>query len=85
MAIEERPTKLHALLNSLNKCKWGEKSVVFSYWTTTLDLIESMFKTESITYTRRNGGMSGKRRTEAIKKFDQDGNIQVILVSITSG
>ncbi|CZR70293.1 uncharacterized protein PAC_20195 [Phialocephala subalpina] len=85
MTADEQPIKLRALLKSLSKCKWGEKSVVFSYWTTTLDLIESMFKSESITYTRIDGGMSGKKRTEAIDQFQRDGNIQVILVSITSG
>ena len=103
----ERPTKLRALLKSLNYSQWGEKryvqgcfrlqsggeetmltqkcSVVFSYWTTTLDLIESMFKVEAITFTRIDGEMTGKQRTEAIEKFQKDGNIQVILVSITSG
>jgi len=60
-------------------------SVVFSYWTTTLDLIESMLKSESITFTRIDGEMSGKQRTEALERFQRDGNIQVILVSTTSG
>ncbi|PMD33599.1 hypothetical protein L207DRAFT_142233 [Hyaloscypha variabilis F] len=85
MNPDERPTKLRALLKSLIKSQWGEKSVVFSYWTTTLDLIESMLKSEAITFTRIDGEMSGSQRTEAIEKFQKDGNIQVILVSITSG
>ncbi|RFU29395.1 hypothetical protein B7463_g6915, partial [Scytalidium lignicola] len=85
MNPDERPTKLRVLLKSLINSQWREKSVVFSYWTTTLDLIESMLKSESITFTRIDGEMSGKQRTKAIEKFQKDGNIQVILVSITSG
>jgi SNF2 family DNA or RNA helicase len=107
MNLAEIPTKLRALLKSLNYSQWGEKryvqgcfrlqsggeetiltqkcSVVFSYWTTNLDLIESMLKVEAITFTRIDCEMSRKQRTEAIEKFPKDGNIQVILVSITSG
>ena len=58
---------------------------MFSYWTTTLDLIESMLRSEGIIFTRIDGEMSGSQRTEAIEKFQKDGKIQVILVSITSG
>ena len=58
---------------------------MFSYWTTTLDLIESMLRSEGIIFTRIDGEMSGRQRTAAIEKFQKDGNIQVILVSITSG
>jgi chaperone required for assembly of F1-ATPase len=48
-----------------------KSSVVFSYWTTTLDLIESMLKSEAITFTRIDGEMSGSQRTEAIEKFQK--------------
>jgi len=63
----------------------SKASVVFSYWTTTLDLIESTLKSDSITFTRIDGEMNGPKRTEAIEKFQMDGKIQVILVSITCG
>jgi SNF2 family DNA or RNA helicase len=60
-------------------------SVVFSYWTYTLDLIESLLIESSISYTRVDGQHSGEKREEAIQKFQRDGSIQVILVSITCG
>jgi SWI/SNF-related matrix-associated actin-dependent regulator of chromatin subfamily A3 len=59
--------------------------VVFSYWTFTLDLIESLLQQETISYTRIDGQHSGERREEAIQKFQTDESIQVILVSITCG
>jgi len=60
-------------------------SVVFSYWTFTLDLVESLFQEDSITYTRIDGKLSSEKREEAIQLFQQDESIQVILVSITCG
>jgi SWI/SNF-related matrix-associated actin-dependent regulator of chromatin subfamily A3 len=94
-------TKLKTLLNSLQTCPQGEKryelvhcsfprvnfslSVVFSYWTYTLDLIESLLRQADISYTRIDGQHSGEKRDEAIEKFQTDPTIQVILVSITCG
>jgi SNF2 family DNA or RNA helicase len=60
-------------------------SVVFSYWTYTLDLIESLLQQTSISYTRIDGQYSGEKRDEAIQKFQTDESIQIILVSITCG
>ena len=98
---EQVSTKLKTLLKSLQECPSGEKryhptqstykqanrshSVVFSYWTFTLDLIESLLKQYSISYTRIDGQHSGEKREEAIQKFQTDETVQVILVSITCG
>ena len=98
---ERVSTKLKTLLKSLQTCYLGEKrydcisfeitntnvllSVVFSYWTTTLDIIESLLRQSDISYTRIDGKHSGERREEAIEKFQTDEKVQVILVSITCG
>lgn len=82
---EQVSTKLKMLLRDLQTCPKGEKSVVFSYWTFTLDLIESLLKKASISYTRIDGQHSGDKREEAIQKFQTDDSIQIILVSITCG
>lgn len=60
-------------------------SVVFSYWTVTLDLVESMLKEALISYTRIDGQLSADRRGDAIKRFQGDSSIRVILVSISCG
>lgn len=60
-------------------------SVVFSYWTVTLDLVESMLNEALISYTRIDGQLSADRRGDAIKRFQGDSNIRVILVSISCG
>lgn len=60
-------------------------SVVFSFWTLTLDLVESALELASITYTRIDGTMSAEKRANSMRQFKQDPNIQVILTSITCG
>lgn len=59
--------------------------MVFSHWTYTLDLIESLLQEADISYTGIDGKNSGEKREEAIEKFQTDPSIQVILVSITCG
>ena len=60
-------------------------SVVFSYWTVTLDLVESMLKEALISYTRIDGQLSADKRGDAIKRFQGESSIRVILVSISCG
>ncbi|PQE30181.1 SNF2 family domain-containing protein [Rutstroemia sp. NJR-2017a WRK4] len=81
----EVPTKIVALMESLKSLKAHDKCVVFSYWTYTLDLIESSFTSDSIQYTRVDGRLSSKKRNTAIQEFQEDPSIRVILVSITCG
>ncbi|PQE05627.1 hypothetical protein CJF30_00007805 [Rutstroemia sp. NJR-2017a BBW] len=81
----EIPTKIVALMESLKSLKADDKCVVFSYWTYTLDLIESSFISNSIQYTRIDGRLSSKKRNLAIQEFQEDPSVRAILVSITCG
>ncbi|KAL5315130.1 hypothetical protein ACEPPN_017781 [Leptodophora sp. 'Broadleaf-Isolate-01'] len=83
--LDQVSTKLKTLLNNLQTRPEGEKSVVFLYWTYTLDLVESLLRQAAISYTRINGQISDEKREEAIEKFQTHITIQVILVSITCG
>jgi SNF2 family DNA or RNA helicase len=61
------------------------KSVVFSGWTSHLDLIQRAFEENGITFTRLDGSMSRKARGLALDTFREDPSIHVILVSIAAG
>lgn len=87
-------TKVRYLIDELKK--WREKgeakpdeppykSVVFSQWTTNLDLIQMALEAEGIVFVRLDGKMSRTARTRAMDNFREDPNVQVILVSITAG
>jgi SNF2 family DNA or RNA helicase len=61
------------------------KSVVFSGWTSHLDLIEIALSDNLIPYTRLDGKMSRTARSTALETFRTNPSILVILVSITAG
>jgi SNF2 family DNA or RNA helicase len=61
------------------------KSVVFSGWTSHLDLIQIGLEDNNVSYTRLDGKMSRTQRTAALDSFRDDPSITVILVSLMAG
>lgn len=61
------------------------KSVVFSEWTTHLDLIQLAFTNHNIPYVRLDGSMRFSQRTEALATFAENWDVNVILVSLKAG
>lgn len=61
------------------------KSVVFSGWTSHLNLIEIALDAAGIKHTRLDGKMSRTQRTQSMDVFRDDPSVEVILVSITAG
>ncbi|KAK7981864.1 hypothetical protein PG988_004102 [Apiospora saccharicola] len=87
-------TKTRALVEDLLRTKAQSeahpdeapfKSVVFSAWTSHLDLIQLALDNNGITYTRLDGKMSRTARTAAMDSFRDDNSVHVILVSIMAG
>ncbi|KAH5489267.1 hypothetical protein HBI31_133910 [Parastagonospora nodorum] len=87
-------TKTRALLSDLEEHRaWSIahpnerpiKSVVFSCWTTHLDLIELALKDHQHRYCCLDGRMSRQNRDESIRVFREDPTITVMLVSIGAG
>ena len=88
-------TKVKALLDGLRlsaldskKLPAGEqpiKSVVFSGWTTYLDLIQIAFEENNVKFARLDGKMTRKNRNAALEAFREDPKTCVILISINAG
>ncbi|KAI2469954.1 SNF2 family N-terminal domain-containing protein [Annulohypoxylon bovei var. microspora] len=87
-------TKTRALVEELLKSKADSeaqpdeppyKSVVFSAWTSHLDLIQIALDEAGIKYVRLDGKMSRTARTTAMNDFREDWSVHVILVSIMAG
>jgi SNF2 family DNA or RNA helicase len=60
-------------------------SVVFSQWTYTLDLVQSLLQENGMKYTRMDGKTSLPKRNAAVRAFQTDDSVRIILVSITCG
>jgi len=60
------------------------KSVVFSYWTRMLDLIQVSLKADGLPFQRIDGQTSLSKRIDALNSFNNDCDCQVLLASIGS-
>ncbi|HII4469881.1 TPA: DEAD/DEAH box helicase [Clostridium perfringens] len=63
----------------------GKKILLFSQFTSVLKKIEEDFKKEDISYLYLDGGTSAKDRVERVKRFNEDSNIKVFLISLKAG
>ncbi|KAK7038089.1 SNF2 family DNA-dependent ATPase [Favolaschia claudopus] len=62
-----------------------EKTIVFSQFTTMLDLIEPFLRQEGIRYVRYDGSMKPVDREAALSKIKTSKNTKVILISFKAG
>jgi len=68
-----RSPKVQALLDAIRTMKPDEKGVMFSQWTSFLNIVEYELIKEGHTCTRIDGTMSAQERTDAMTKFETDG------------
>jgi DNA repair protein RAD5 len=78
-------TKITALVEYLNRIKYSEKSVVFSQWTSMLNLCEIALKRAKIKYVRLDGAMQRTAREAAVQNFKNDPTLSVCLISLKVG
>ena len=87
-------TKTQALLIDLNNSLIESaahpeeppiKSVVFSGWTSHLDLIQIALEDAGMKYVRLDGKMSRKNRNASLDAFRENPSVRVIIVSIQAG
>ncbi|KAK5085697.1 DNA helicase rad5 [Lithohypha guttulata] len=79
--------KIAALLNHLIALPSTTKSVVFSQFTSFLDLIGPQLARHNISYLRFDGTMSQKVRAQTLRAFNAEGanSPQVLLLSLRAG
>ncbi|KAI4153121.1 MAG: hypothetical protein LQ340_002495 [Diploschistes diacapsis] len=81
--------KVKCLLHNLRKEKGDSrgspiKSVLFSYWTKMLDLIELSLRKQGFVFRRIDGQTSLQARGEALSQFKEDPTCTIMLASIGS-
>lgn len=70
-------SKLLDNLECLRKSCFGEKSIVFSQWTSFLDLLEIPLKRRRIGFLRFDGRLSQKQREHVLREFSETGEKMV--------
>ncbi|KAI1391611.1 SNF2 family N-terminal domain-containing protein [Hypoxylon trugodes] len=79
------PTKIHSLLSDLKENGRNVKSLVFSYWKSTLDLANSALDQSGIRCIQVDGRTKAKDRSAKFKQFTEREDISVLLLSLSCG
>jgi len=80
----ETSSKVERLLEALTVAAAdGHKALVFSQWTSLLDLVEPHLKAAGVPFTRLDG--STRDRGEVVARFQDEGGPPVMLVSLKAG
>lgn len=78
-------TKIDFLMENLEQLlEEGHKVLVFSQFTTYLDIIQDKIREQSWNYARIDGSQNHKKRQEQVEHF-QNGDAQVFLISLKAG
>ena len=79
--------KIRTLMKLLDKCLESpdKRIIVFSQWTSMLDLVEPFLTRQGIKFVRFDGAMSMKDRDDAINQFQRKSPSRVFLMSLKAG
>ncbi|KAK4210366.1 SNF2 family N-terminal domain-containing protein [Rhypophila decipiens] len=84
--VKKYPTKLLRLLEDVQIHAPQTKSIIFSVWKRTLDLVELLLEEHGIKYCRVDGSVSTvKQRKEILKTFQMEDNFRVLLMTLGTG
>ncbi|XP_047955355.1 DNA repair protein RAD5B [Salvia hispanica] len=78
-------TKLLQCLEDIRSSGSGEKSIVFSQWTSFLDLLEIPLKRKNIKFLRFDGKLAQKQRAKVLHEFAETTEKTVLLMSLKAG
>ncbi|WZZ73012.1 hypothetical protein YC2023_084382 [Brassica napus] len=81
-------SKVSELIKCLEKIRMsgtGEKSIVFSQWTSFLDLLEIPLRRRGIGFLRFDGKLAQKAREKVLKEFNETKQKTVLLMSLKAG
>lgn len=79
-----RSSKTEALVKILQATlkNDGSKVIIFSQWTSFLDIIGLRLKEAGFTYARIDGGMVKKKRDDSMAALNEDPNTRILLASL---
>ncbi|KAI4234695.1 MAG: hypothetical protein LQ349_003644 [Xanthoria aureola] len=73
------------ILQATNARKEGEKTIIFSQFTSLLDLLEVPIYDQGLKYQRYDGSMSSNARNDAVMEFTDKPECKIMLVSLRAG
>ncbi|KAM0441848.1 hypothetical protein ACHAQK_004786 [Fusarium lateritium] len=85
--LREQSSKMAAVIDNIKgSCIDGiSKSVVFSSWRDTLDILAKFLSADGIEFVQVDGRNPLAGRTELLSRFRRDASVRVLLISISTG
>lgn len=77
--------KTREVIKILHKEVHEHKFIVFSQFTSMLNLIEPFFRREGFKFTRYDGSMKNEDREESLRRLRHDANTRILLCSLKCG
>ncbi|KAK6539512.1 hypothetical protein TWF694_009731 [Orbilia ellipsospora] len=78
--------KVREILKEIQEKEPAEKTIVFSSFTSFLDLLQiPLQQQDKIEFERYDGSMNAKERNDAVLRFTEDPHIKLMLVSLKAG
>jgi SNF2 family DNA or RNA helicase len=78
-------TMLEILLKTREDSRGSDKTIIFSQFTTMLDVMERPLQVNGFKFGRYDGGMTLAERTRVIEQFHNDPAMEVLIVSTKCG
>ncbi|KAF2034663.1 hypothetical protein EK21DRAFT_85239 [Setomelanomma holmii] len=78
-------SKVEALLDILKATAQdtSNKTIVFSQWTSFLDLLQPQLQSHNLKFTRIDGSMTATQRDAALEALDNDDSVTIMLASLS--
>lgn len=77
--------KIDKAMELLREIGPRKKTLIFSQWTSFLDLLEIPIRNAGYQYTRYDGTMKPAERDDAVKAFQENPRVKIMLVSLKAG
>ncbi|KAI0100544.1 hypothetical protein GGR51DRAFT_351483 [Nemania sp. FL0031] len=85
LAQASYPSKIISLVEDITTHSGEGKSIVFSFWRRSLDLVEKALRERGVIFGRVDGSIHPSQRREVLVAFQENLSIQVILMTIGTG
>jgi SWI/SNF-related matrix-associated actin-dependent regulator of chromatin subfamily A3 len=81
--LHQSSSKLEGIVKILSATK-DSKTIIFSQWTSFLDIVGARLDEDGIKYCRLDGTMSVTKRDEAIEALNSDPDTTIMLASLAA-
>ncbi|TGO72033.1 hypothetical protein BELL_0500g00090 [Botrytis elliptica] len=78
-------SKMKELMKDVNRNQTGGKSIIFSCWTTSLDLVGHHLKLCGLPFERIDGSCTRAQRYDILQKYTTDENIRILIMTTGTG